>query len=237
MTSLKLRWFYKSELEKSGTTTTPINMGAYMHYLVRAVTPLINWPFYLYVGKPDGGHLLLFGRLWRDAKMSEMARGYLSSLVTVASMYTWYAMLSPSNNFVACYVMPWIFYGWWLFTVTYFQHHFDEMVLFEQGAWSYVRGAFETIDRTFGFGIDDFHHNITDCHVIHHLYFTKIPHHGLRKATDAMRSGLKADGFPLLYKHEMTRDFLPKIFSFFTNHWFLVDDEKVITKLRDAKTE
>ena len=230
-------WFYKSELDKPGSTTTPITLSAYLHYLGRAITPLVNWPLYLYVGRPDGGHLFLYGRLWKDAKWSEMARGYMSSAVTLASMCFWYTMLSPSSNFVACYMMPWVWYGWWLFTVTYFQHHFDEMVLFEQGAWSYVRGAFETIDRTFGFGIDNFHHNITDCHVVHHLLFTKIPHHNLRKATDAMCAGLKANGYPTLYKHEQTRDFFPKIFKFFTEHWFLVDDEKVISKLKDGKIE
>ena len=48
-----------------------------------------------------------------------------------------------------------MWYGWWLFTVTFFQHHFDEMLLFRDGAWSYVRGAFETIDRTCGLGIED----------------------------------------------------------------------------------
>ena len=264
-------WFYKSELDKPGSTTTPITLSAYLHYLGRAITPLVNWPLYLYVGRPDGGHLFLYGRLWKDAKWGELARGYVSSAVTLASMYFWYTALSPSHNFVACYVMPWVWYGWWLFTVTYFQHHFDEMVLFErastqknstfvqslpqyrtpafaicpklysnlveQGAWSYVRGAFETIDRTFGLGIDNFHHNITDCHVVHHLLFTKIPHHNLRKATDAMCAGLKANGYPTLYKHEQTRDFFPKIFSFFTEHWFLVEDHKVISKLKEHKAE
>ena len=230
-------WFFKSELQKPGTTRSPIPFSAYLHYCVRAVTPLINWPFYLFIGRPDGGHLFLYGRLWKDAKWSEMARGYMSSAVPLASMCFWYTMLSPSSNFVACYMMPWVWYGWWLFTVTYFQHHFDEMVLFEKGAWSYVRGAFETIDRTFGFGIDNFHHNITDCHVVLNLLFTKIPHHNLRKATDAMCAGLKANGYPTLYKHEQTRDFFPKIFKFFTEHWFLVDDEKVISKLKDGKIE
>ena len=135
-------WFYKSELDKPGSTTTPITLSAYLHYLGRAITPLVNWPLYLYVGRPDGGHLFLYGRLWKDAKWGELARGYVSSAVTLASMYFWYTALSPSHNFVACYVMPWVWYGWWLFTVTYFQHHFDEMVLFEQANTQKTRHVF-----------------------------------------------------------------------------------------------
>jgi omega-3 fatty acid desaturase (delta-15 desaturase) len=200
-----------------------------VHYTIRVVTPFLNWWTYLYVGQPDGGHLFLYGRLWKDATVAEMARGYVSSAVSVAAMYGWYALFGDAV--VRAYCMPWMWYGWWLFTVTFFQHHFDEMLLFREGAWSYVRGAFETIDRTFGRGVDHMHHNITDGHVVHHLFFTKIPHFHLMKATHAMRQGLAKEGFAHLYKHQDTPAFAVDIHKFLHKNWFWVKDEKVVNKV------
>ena len=137
------------------------------------------------------------------------------------------------------------------------------MLLFREGAWTYVRGAFETIDRTYGLGIvsattypvshastalseanthplshrpcvplqDNFHHNITDGHVMHHLFFTKIPHFKLPEATAAMQRGLAADGFSHLYKHEHTPKFALDIHKSLYKNWFWVEDEKSVTKV------
>jgi len=56
------------------------------HYSIRVATPFLNWFVYLYVGQPDGGHLFLYGRLWKDASLADFARGYVSSAIAVASM-------------------------------------------------------------------------------------------------------------------------------------------------------
>jgi len=204
------------------------------HYAIRVATPFVNWFLYLYVGQPDGGHFLpLYGRLWKDAPLGDFLRGYASSAVSAASMCLWYQLYG--DCVVRAYCLPWMWYGWWLFTVTFFQHHFDEMLLFRDGAWSYVRGAFETIDRTYGFGIDDFHHNITDGHVMHHLFFTKIPHYHLIAATKGMREGLEREGFTNLYKHRSTPSFALDIHTFLHRNWFWVKDGNVVSKVRKAE--
>ena len=184
-------------------------------YSLRWIQPFITWPMYLYLGQPDGGHLFLFGRLWKGKSTKEYARGYLSSCTTLISMYLHYKYVGW------IYVLPWIWYGWWLFSVTYLQHHHDGQVVYNKN-WNYVDGAMQTIDRSYGILIDEASHHITDCHVVHHLAFTKIPHYHLRKATDQLVKGLKENGLINTYKYQFTGVF--DIFPYFWNHWFFIDN-------------
>ena len=48
-------------------------------------------------------------------------------------------------------------------------------------------------------------HHITDGHVAHHLFFTKIPHYHLMKATKALRQKLEPFG---VYRYRKSYDFL-----------------------------
>lgn len=65
---------------------------------------------------------------------------------------------------------------------------------FDDADFHFATAAMETVDRQYGWGIDDAHHNITDGHVAHHLFFTKIPHYNLKKATAAIRPTLEKLG-------------------------------------------
>jgi hypothetical protein len=47
--------------------------------------------------------------------------------------------------------------------VTYLQHQDEEIEVYEDGNWTYVKGQSQTIDRKYGFGIDTLMHHITDC--------------------------------------------------------------------------
>jgi len=137
------------------------------------------------------------------------------------------------STFLPLYVPAWFVFTANLFTVTYLQHHTPETKVYDDTTWSYVTSAFETVDRHYGrlnplaglndkilkgkvpawvlqflnLDIDVLHHHITDCHVVHHLFFTKIPHYNLRPATDAMVEYLKANGMGDLYRFEETPHF------------------------------
>ncbi|ONK81846.1 uncharacterized protein A4U43_C01F33470 [Asparagus officinalis] len=62
------------------------------------------------------------------------------------------------------------------------------------------RGALATVDRDFGSVLDWVFHDVTDSHVVHHL-FPMIPHYHAREATEAVRPVLgeyyRFDGTPV----------------------------------------
>ena len=81
-----------------------------------------------------------------------------------------------------------------------FLPHLKLLQVFEDGTWGYVKGQLQTIDRPYGFGIDQLMHHITDGHVAHHLFFTGIPHYNLMKATKALQEKLQPFG---VYRKEV----------------------------------
>lgn len=179
---------------------------------IRFFFPFVGWQLYLY-GMPDGSHFIPFPsqRMWRESQAEnsdEPVKCIISAVVVglyVAAIYYWY----NKNVYDACmnYVGPWVVFGWWLVVVTYLQHHNPETKVYGDSNWKFVDSAFETVDRTFGFGIDNLHHNITDGHVAHHLFFTKIPHYNLTLATKAIQKFLVENKLEKLYKYEYTPDF------------------------------
>ena len=111
-------------------------------------------------------------------------------------------------------------FGWWLVTVTYLQHHGPDTVAYDAKTWKYVDAAFQTIDRKFGFGVDQLSHHITDGHVVHHLFFTKIPHYNLPMATKALREHLEKNNLGWLYTLDKTYDFPFRIHKYLVENGF-----------------
>ncbi len=87
------------------------------------------------------------------------------------------------------YFLPWLVYNFWLYFVTYLQHMNDKNYWFYQKDWTFLKGAFQTVDYDYGkfLGplVNFFHHNIQRYHVVHHLNF-KIPHYNLKKVHEIL---------------------------------------------------
>ena len=176
---------------------------------LRFFFPFIGWPLYLY-GMPDGSHWLPFPsqRLWKDTDASEYKRCLISTAVVIANIAAIYFLCEENMmNMLYYYVPSWVTFSWWLVTVTYLQHHDHDTVVYDDEDWKFVDAAFQTVDRKFGYGLDALHHHITDGHVVHHIFFTKIPHYNLPIATKALVEYLKANQLDFLYKFDLTRDF------------------------------
>jgi len=115
------------------------------------------------------------------------------------------------------------------------QHHNPETLVYGDEDWKFVNAAFETVDRTFGFGIDWLHHHITDGHVAHHLFFTKIPHYNLPKATVAIKQYLTDNGVIGKYKHEYTRDFVYRTHSYMVQFGFKSHQSKKLSEIASER--
>lgn len=161
------------------------------HPVLLLLTPFY-FGLYLFFGLPDGSHVLPWGRLWErtHAGGADRARGVVSSLAVAAFLFALYA-----RGFLGwAYFAPWLVYNSWLFIVTYMQHHREGIVVYGDETWTFVRGAFETVDRELGWGVDGLVLHITSDHLVHHLFSTGIPHYSLPKATAALRAALRRSG-------------------------------------------
>lgn len=157
--------------------------------------------------------------MWKDSSITESLQCIASTIVVICWLF-FVLFLCDWNfsTFAYFYLVPILVFGWWLVTVTYLQHHSPTTLIYDDEHWKFVDSAFETIDRKYGFGIDYWSHHITDCHVIHHLFFTKIPHYNLYRATEAMKEYLKENNLIHHYRYELTYDFFYKI------HYYLISN-------------
>jgi omega-3 fatty acid desaturase (delta-15 desaturase) len=185
--------------------------------LILFTFPLVGWQLYLY-GFPDGSHYFPIEshRLWKDGTpSSEFSKCIFSTSVVATFLYFWFHICGGNvYDFLFYYFMPHCVFGWWIVTVTYLQHHSPGTLVYNDETWNYVLAAFETVDRTYGFGLDTLLHNITNGHVVHHLFFKSIPHYNLVLATESLKNYLQEHNLLHLYRHEETRSFVFLIFKY-----------------------
>jgi omega-3 fatty acid desaturase (delta-15 desaturase) len=188
---------------------------------IRVLFPFYGWHIYLY-GLPDGSHYFPFTsqRMWAQTSPEEKKKCILSTAVVAANLLAIIYACGSASNFAYYYLGPYVMFGWWLVTVTYLQHHDHKTLVYTDEDWSFVTAAFETVDRTFGFGIDAMHHHITDGHVAHHLFFKSIPHYNLPKATVAIQAYLEKNNLSHMYKHDECRDFVYRVHKYFVEFGF-----------------
>jgi len=194
-------------------------------------TRMLFFPFlyfvYLFTGIPDGGHVLFYGRMWEGESMKARLDGALSVAVSFATAGTlWYNM--GTSDFAVVCMGPWMVMGFWLFMVTYLQHHSEDGKLYTDDTFTFERGAFETVDRNYGKWVNRLSHHMMDGHVVHHLFFTKVPHYRLEAATTALQVGMKERGQEHLYKLIDTPDYSQEIVKQFHDNWFFVNEENVV---------
>lgn len=198
-------------------------------YQTRNLQLPVLYLVYLLFGIPDGGHVFFYGRLWEGQPEGTKERAYTSVAISLATALSLWTCMGTANFFVVCMV-PWMVLSFWLFMVTYLQHHSDDGQLYTDETFSFVKGAFETVDRSYGTWLDRLSHHMMDGHVVHHLFFEKVPHYRLREATLALQKGLADEGQEHLYKYIDTPDYTQEIIKQFDKNWFFINEEQVVRK-------
>jgi len=211
--------------------------------VVRALA--LDHPWGLFLGFPgylllepewsgtDGCHFNPQSRLFERAPPGERARCAVSTAACAGFLALSLHAAGGFGNWCVEYLAPYLVFSWWLFTVTYLQHHDVDTRTYEGEDWDYVKGGLQTIDREFGYGVDQVTHHITDCHVAHHL-FTDMPHYNLEKATEGVRGVLEPLG---LYKRRDTRDFPLKVFQLHDTVGHCVENPRPRATLDEVKGE
>lgn len=87
------------------------------------------------------------------------------------------------------YVIPYLNVNFWLVLITYLQHTDPKLPHYRENVWNFQRGAALTVDRSYGFLLDYFHHHISDTHVAHH-FFSTMPHYHAEEATVHIKKAL-----------------------------------------------
>ncbi|MBC8351339.1 MAG: fatty acid desaturase [Planctomycetes bacterium] len=169
---------------------------------------LIGWPLYLATGASGGPSRGMTNHFWPAKPFSAVmfpgkwrAKVWISTLgvlATLAVLGWWAYAVGSILPVLALYVGPYLFVNFWLVLYTWLQHTDVDVPHFEDEEWSWVLGAFMTIDRPYGPVLDFLHHRIGSTHVAHHID-ARIPHYNAKRATEAVKSA-----FPDLYLYDPT---------------------------------
>ena len=169
---------------------------------------LFGWPVYLLTGATGGPQRGVTNHFWpwrpfsRALFPARWARRVVASaagvVAVVAALVAWGVAAGSPWPVLAVYGGPYLVCNAWLVAYTWLHHTGDDTPHYDADDWSYVRGAFCSIDRPYGRVLDLVHHHIGSTHVAHHLV-ARIPHYHAVEATEAIRAA-----YPSLYRHDPT---------------------------------
>lgn len=179
---------------------------------MRCLTHLVlGWPAYTLAGATGGPKYGRTNHMWPYAPFRNgelelfpgplMRRKVLYSdvgLVAVLGLLGLWARSSGWASVMALYVAPLLFTNCWLVLYTWLQHTDVDIPHYDEESWTWVKGAFHTVDRPYGRVLDFIHHRIGSTHVAHHVC-SSIPHYKAVKATEALKKR-----FPDLYLYDPT---------------------------------
>ena len=157
---------------------------------------LLGWPAYLLVGASGGPTRGLTNHFWPLRPFASQlfprrwhGRVWASTTgvaVVLGLLVAWAASVGSAVPVMVLYVAPYLVVNAWLVTYTWLQHTDVDVAHFAEPDWSWMRGAFQTVDRPYGRVLDLLHHRIGSTHVAHHIDH-RIPHYHAARATEAIR--------------------------------------------------
>ena len=175
--------------------------------VVIGIRLLVGWPIYLLAGVTGGPSRGTTNHFWPGWPFSAALfpgewrrKVWLSDIGVVAMLCLlgWWGWSAGFPRVLALYVGPYLVVNAWLVVYTWLQHTDVDIPHFDDEEWTWVKGAFMTVDRPYGGLLDFMHHHIGSTHVAHHID-ARIPHYHAVKATRALQAN-----FPDLYRYDPT---------------------------------
>lgn len=177
-------------------------MGRALGLPMIACKLLIGWLIYVSIGglsTSDRGYTSHFWPL-----STRLSPGRWKAILSIAglactvALLVWWARLDGWAAPALLYGGPYLVVNAWVVAYTWLHHTDVDVPHLGEKDWSWIRGAFLTVDRPYGQLINYLHCNIGSTHVVHHL-FSRIPHYHAAQATRSI-----ATAFPHLYRYDDT---------------------------------
>jgi len=171
-------------------------LGKTNYGILQLVLHLIfGWPAYLLSGSTGGLTYGTSNHFWPRKPFSKTlwpsvwAKKVWISDIGVAAVIIGLILLVIKHGFfpiLGMYLGPLLVVNCWLVIYTWLHHTDSDVPHLSNSEFSFMRGAFLSIDRPYGKIINILHHNIGSSHVVHHVCPT-IPHYYATKATLAIK--------------------------------------------------
>ncbi|KAI4652735.1 uncharacterized protein J4E88_001991 [Alternaria novae-zelandiae] len=166
-----------------------------------AIHQLFGWPAYILINAGAGAQSLTRGRrstvpTYKQSHLdptspvfTRQEQPYVllsnAGIVAVFAVLYQVAQTLGYRNTFFLYGLPYLWMNHWIVAITYLHHTHPEAPHYEDGAWTYQKGAMSTVDREFGFIGRHIFHGIIEYHVVHHI-FPRIPFYHCEEATFAI---------------------------------------------------
>eukprot|EP01127_Copromyxa_protea_P003548 TRINITY_DN13358_c0_g1_i1.p1 TRINITY_DN13358_c0_g1~~TRINITY_DN13358_c0_g1_i1.p1 ORF type:complete len:364 (-),score=51.68 TRINITY_DN13358_c0_g1_i1:57-1148(-) len=176
---------------KPASEETVKNMDWFTHLVRHSLLSMFLYYWYL-LATPFGDSTFLSGNHYNPTSRLFAPSHFVEATVSTTCIVGWLAFLLikvPLATLFWYYSVPLVIFSFWLSMVTYLHHTHKDVTIFGDSTWSYFKGSVNTVDRSYGWILDYFHHNI-ETHCVHHIFFSSIPHYHLVEATNAAKSVL-----------------------------------------------
>ncbi len=176
------------------------SIGKRNYGLLQLILHLIfGWPAYLLTGSTGGIKYGTSNHFWPTKPFSNALwpsiwtrKVWISDIGVVLTILGLIYLISNYGIFpiIGIYFGPLLIVNCWLVIYTWLHHTDSDVPHLSNSEFSFMRGAFLSIDRPYGKILNFLHHNIGSSHVVHHVCPT-IPHYYAKKATFLIQKAFK----------------------------------------------
>ena len=175
-------------------------LGRRNYGILQLVLHLIfGWPAYLLTGSTGGLKYGTSNHFWPIKPFSKVLwpsvwakKVWISDIGIVVTILGLIFLISNYGIFpiLGMYVGPLLVVNSWLVIYTWLHHTDSDVPHLSNSEFSFMRGAFLSVDRPYGAILNFLHHNIGSSHVVHHVCPT-IPHYHAKEVTKIIKRNFK----------------------------------------------